>query len=230
MKIFYIFLLSLIITGCSSETEENLDNLSTIKKNFINAIFDSYLDEGPFQMDYHLRTILFSDHAISLLGEVFVYDHLPHGWSKFETKTYIKNNNEFKEISLNDLFPLHSQKEYLRNYCEEFLKNKCCQCSYFNGEQPVRNHLDIKDVSLFVIDHESLIILFQPYIVGGLEDEPFTVKIPFKELVGKWQTGNPLEKQLPINRNFISSWDSDNWISDIQKDHSIANDSAFHLN
>jgi hypothetical protein len=50
----------------------------------------------------------------------------------------------------------------------------------------------------------------------------FLRKIPFSELIGKWQAGNPLEKHLPITKNFLSSWDGDNWISDIQEDHSIA--------
>lgn len=56
---------------------------------------------------------------------------------------------------------------------------------------------------------------------GGFADRPFIVKIPFTELIGKWQVGNPLEKQLPFTKNFLSSWDKDNWISDIQEDHSI---------
>ena len=73
-----------------------------------------------------------------------------------------------------------------------------------------------------MVDHESLILVFQPYSVGGLGDVPFTVKIPFTELIGKWQAANPLEKHLPITKNFLSSWDKDNWISDVQEDHSIA--------
>jgi hypothetical protein len=77
-------------------------------------------------------------------------------------------------------------------------------------------------MKVFVVDHESLILVFQPYAVGGFADGPFTVKIPFTELIGKWQAGNPLEKQLPITKNFLSSWDNDNWISDVQEDHSIA--------
>ena len=76
----------------------------------------------------------------------------------------------------------------------------------------MRDRLDQELIKVFVVDHESLILVFQPYALGGFADGPFTVKIPFTELIGKWQTGNPLEKQLPIN-NFLSSWDKDNWIS-----------------
>jgi hypothetical protein len=84
------------------------------------------------------------------------------------------------------------------------------------------DHLDQELIKTFVLDHKSLILVFQPYTVGGCADIPFTVKIPFTELIGKWQAGNPLEKQLPITKNFLSSWEKDNWISDVQEDHSIA--------
>lgn len=220
MKIFYLFLL-LTFTACSSDTNKKFDSLEEIKKDFITTILtESYLDEGPFQMNYHLRAILFSDTVVSLVGDVFVFDHLPHGWKQYEGKTYVKIKSSFKEISLNDLFPQASQKEFLRSYCENFLKHDN-NCNYFQGDDPLREHLDLEMINTFVVDHESLILIFQPYAVGGFADGPFTVKIPFTELSEKWQTDNPLEKQLPITKNFLSSWDKDNWISDVQEDHSI---------
>lgn len=134
---------------------------------------------------------------------------------------YQKTNGSFKEITLNDLFPQATQKEFLSNYCENFFKHDG-NCSYFQGADPLRDHLDPEMINVFVVDHESLILIFQPYTVGGFADGPFTVKIPFIELIGKWQAGNPLEKQLPITKNFLSSWDKENWISDVQEGHSIA--------
>jgi hypothetical protein len=221
MKIFYLLPL-LIFTACSSDSNKGLDNIEKIKKDFIATILtESVLDEGPFQMNYHLRAILFSDNVVSLMGDVFVYDHLPHGWIRYEGKTYIKTNGSFKEIKLDDLFPQTSQKEFLRSYCENFLKRDN-NCNYFQGIDPLRDHLDQELIKVFVVDHESLILIFQPYAVGGFADGPFTVKIPFTELIGKWQEGNLLEKQLPITKNFVSSWDKDNWISDVEEDHSIA--------
>jgi len=221
MRISHLFLL-LIFTACSSDSNKGLDNIEEIKKDFITTILtESVLDEGPFQMNYHLRAILFSDNVVSLLGEVFVSDHLPHGWIRYEGKTYIKTNGSFKEIKLVDLFPQSIQKEFLRSYCETFLKQNG-DCNYFQPPDPLRDHLDQELIKVFVVDHESLILVFQPYAVGGFADGPFTVKIPFTTLIGKWQEGNPLEKHLPITKNFLSSWDSENWISDVQEDHSIA--------
>ena len=114
MKISYLFLL-LIFTACSSDSNKSFDNIEEIKKDFITTILnESVLDEGPFQMNYHLRAILFSDNVVSLMGNVFVFAHLPHGWKQYEGKTYAKMNGSFKEITLNDLFPKQSQKEFLR--------------------------------------------------------------------------------------------------------------------
>ena len=221
MRITYLFLL-LICTACSSDTDKGFNNLEDIKKNFISTILtESALDEGPFQMNYHLRAILFSDNVVSLMGDVFVFAHLPHGWIRYEGKTYVKTDGSFKEIALNDLFPQANQKEFLRSYCENFLKHNG-ERNYFQGADPLRDHLDQELIKVFVVDHESLILIFQPYAVGEFADGPFAVKIPFTELIGKWQTGNPLEKHLPITKNFLSSWDSENWISDVQEDHSIA--------
>lgn len=221
MKMSCLFLL-LISTACSSGSNKRLKNLEEIKKEFISTILtESVLDEGPFQMNYHLRAILFSDNVVSLMGDVFVFAHLPHGWTRYEGKTYVKTNGTFKEIGSNDLFPLHSQKEFLRSYCEKFFKNSD-DGSYFRGTNPLCDHLDQELIKTFVVDHESLILIFQPYSVDGLSDGPFTIKIPFTKLIGKWQEGNPLEKYLPITQNFLSSWDTDYWISDVQEDHSMA--------
>lgn len=218
MKLIYLLML-LNFTACSSGKEEGFKNLEEIKNDFITTILnESVLDEGSFQMNYHLRTVLYSDNIVSLMGEVFVYDHLPHGWIRYEGKTYVKTNEAFKEITLDDLFPQASQKEFLRSYCENFFKNNQ-DFNYLTDEATWQLNQEL--INVFVVDHESLIIIFQPYAVGGFADGPYTVTIPFSELIGKWQNGNPLEKQLPINKNFLSSWDKDNWISDVQEDHSI---------
>ena len=102
-------------------------------------------------------------------------------------------------------------------------------CNYFQGIDPLYDHLDQELIRVFVVDHESLILIFQPYEVVGFADGPFTIKIPFAELIGKWQADNLLEKQLPISKNFLSSWDKDNWISDVQEDRSIAYQKETHV-
>lgn len=218
LGIFSLFWL-LVLNGCSSDNEKGFNNIEEVKRDFIATLLtESQLDEGPFHMDYSLRSILFSDNVVSLFGEIFVYAHMPHGWIRYETKTFVKQNGIFKEIALTDLFPQASQQEFLRSYCEDYFKHRCDNCSYFQGPEPLRDYLDGELIKLFALDHESLIIIFQPYGVGGFADGPFFVKIPFSELAGKWQSGNPLEKHLPITRNFLSSWEQNDWITGLQDD------------
>ena len=70
MKLIYLFL-PFILTACSSESNKGFDNIEEIKKDFIaNILTESTLDEGPFQMNYHLRAILFADNVVSLMGDV----------------------------------------------------------------------------------------------------------------------------------------------------------------
>lgn len=223
MRILRTAILYLLLLGCQNQDSKpvNMDDLSSLKKEFIEQIHSCCIDEGPFSFNYTFRTILFSKQLVSVFGELNVHDRLPHGWNYYEGKTFYTVNNQRKEITLNDLFKTEEQKEYLRKICEEALKKE--EISYFAGENYLRTTLDIGDIRTFVIDNEHLIVIFQPYIVGSGADGPFIVKIPFNELIGKWQAGNLLEQQLPINKNFISSWDKNNWISDIQVDYSIAN-------
>jgi len=90
MRITYLFLL-LIFSACSSSADKGFKNLEDIKKDFISTILtESFLDEGPFQMNYHLRAVLFSDNVVSLMGDVFVFAYLPHDGYDMKVKLMSK--------------------------------------------------------------------------------------------------------------------------------------------
>lgn len=222
-KVILHVLLLFILISCNQQEAKpaNIDNLTDLKNKFIEQIDTCCIDEGPFSFNYRFRTVLFSKQMISLFGELNVHDRLPHGWNRYEGKTFYTINNKRKEITLNDLFKTDAQKEYLRKICEDVIKTE--PISYFAGKDPLRITLELKDIHTFVVDHQNLIIIFQPYVVGGVADGPFIVKISFHKLIGKWEAGNLLENQLPIDKNFLSSWDNDNWISDVAPAHSIGN-------
>lgn len=211
----------MFLFGCQEQENKSvsMDDLTSLKNEFVEQIHTCCIDEGPFSFNYNFRTVLFSKQIVSLFGEFNVHDRLPHGWNYYEGKTFYTINNEHKEITLSNLFTTDNQKEYLRQTCENAIKKETT--SYFAGKEPLRETLALKDIHTFVIDDKNLIIIFQPYIVGGGADGPFIVKIPFTELIGKWQAGNQVEKHLPITKNFISSWNEEDWISDVQEDHSI---------
>ena len=62
--------LSLMSIGCQNREKGSVDDLNSIKKNFINSIFSSEVEEGPFAMQYSLETIFFSKDFISLFGTI----------------------------------------------------------------------------------------------------------------------------------------------------------------
>ena len=209
----YIFLLlsALLIAGCERpEKIATTDDLNSIKKDFLLSILESGVEESPFQMHYNLRTVFFSPDIVSLFGEVYVYDHLPHGWWRYEGKTLCRIQGKFKEIKLWDLFPTMSQREFIRKYCENALKND--SISYFNGENPLRDRLEYEDIRTFVVDDKSLIIFFQPYTVGGLGDGPLHVKIPYEHLRDHWNHAHPFTELLLktlFSKSYTASWEDD---------------------
>lgn len=196
----------LLLFSCSSPPTPPSDDLTHARYSFLTRIATRCIDEGPFRFNYTFRTVLLSSSLISLFGELSAHDGLPHGWGCYEGKTFLVKGNALKEICFDDLFATDAQQQHLKSICE----------AYFNIT------LTLHDIRTFVIDHQNVIIIFQPYIIGGLGDSPYFVKIPFTQLLGEWQTGNPIEKNLPITKNFVSSWDENDWICDITPDHSIA--------
>ncbi|HSX11992.1 MAG TPA: RsiV family protein [Rhabdochlamydiaceae bacterium] len=199
---YFCFFLLFLLSACG-----DTNNLSLTKQDFIEKLFEGHPNEGPFQMRYSLRTVLFSKEVISLFGETDLYSGLPHGSGFYEGKTYCKINGKYQEITLNDFFTTSDQKEFLRQYCEKTLKTQ--PSSYFSGNAPLRTDLKISDINTFVIDGSCLIIIFQPYAVSNYVDGPFVVRIPFDDLKRYWNLKNPLALLLPL-RNFISSWEKEN--------------------
>jgi hypothetical protein len=184
-----------------------VNDLNSIKKNFLLSILESQVEESPFHMNYSLRTVFFSPDIVSLFGKMHVYDHLPHGWWRYEGKTLCRIQGKLKEVELCDLFSTADQKELLRKYCENSLKFD--SISYFSGENPLRSRLEYDDMRTFVIDDKFLIVFFQPYTVGGLGDEPSQVKIPYEYLKDKWNTSHPLTQLIDktlSSKSYTAFW------------------------
>ena len=173
----YLFLIAavLLLNGCQNN-DGQLDHLNALKKEFLSAIFESEVEDGPFHFNYQIRTVFFSKEIVSLFGEFHEYINLPHGRSCYEGKTFCKMNGQFNEIAIEDLFVSPQQKEFIRSFCEQDLKKQ--GISYFSGNDPLRTKLEQEDIRTFVVDDKSLIVIFQPYVVGGWADGPFLVKIP----------------------------------------------------
>lgn len=122
-------------------------------------------------------------------------------------KTFCRINGRFKEIFFDDLFSTVEQKEIIRNYCENSLKEH--SVGYFGENPSFREKLGLEDIQTFVIDDQFLIIIFQRYVVAGLDDLPTTLKIPFSSVRSHLNPHNVLMTLLDkaiISNSFISSW------------------------
>jgi hypothetical protein len=214
MKFLTLFFLAfLVLVGCKNDGRDKIcDNLNRVKTEFLHSICEENADESPFFLHYTFRTVFFSKKVVSLFGEMNVYDHLPHGWARYEGKTFCKIHGTFREITLDDLFDTPSRKEFVRKYCEDVLKRD--PCSHFAGREPLMTGLNQEDVHTFVIDDKFLRIIFEPYAVGGFADGPFVVSIPYDTLKGQWKPSNPLTDLLAeviTSESYTSSWDEKNF-------------------
>ncbi len=210
LHVFLVFI-SFLLNGCQQRNNKEIyDELDVAKNDFIISVIEKEVEESPFHFIYSFRTVFFSKDIVSFFGILSVYDQLPHPRWRYEGKNFCRINDKLQEIRLNDLFPTESQREFLRNYCENQIKEN--DCSYFLGEGAFRDKLEKDEIRTFVIDDRFFIIFFQPYTVGGLIDDqiPWHVKIPYELLEDKWNTSHPLPQLLKktlASKNYTESWD-----------------------
>jgi len=189
-----------VLTSCSQVDNDPLKNLNLCKQQFIEEILKQSPNQGPFHMHYSLKTVFFSDHVISLFGKISIYDHLPHEQKYYEGITFYNKRGKFLPIMLQEVFSTPTEKEWLRTYCEQFLKTDAIASSYFSGKTPLLTFLHFNLIHAFFLESEALCIVFQPYTVAGGTDSPPIIKIPYETLKDHWNPSNPLNSLLPITR------------------------------
>ncbi len=210
MKLWLLFFATIFsLCGCQSKDDQT-KSLDELKRGFFTRIFEADVEDAPFNFTYEFRTVFFSKDILSLFGIFDAYTNFPHGSAQYEGKTFCKINGRFEEIALAELFITADQKEFLRSYCEQQLKTE--GASYFSHKDHWKKSLELEDIRTYVIDRHHLIIIFQPYVVGGYADGPFVVKIPFDHLNTHWNATNRLSSMLNkviVSKAFVSSWDKD---------------------
>lgn len=191
-----ILLILFTLQSCTKPDNDRSKNLNLCRQEFIKEILKQSPSESPFQMSYSLTTVLFSDYAISLFEKISIYDQLPHERERYKGFTFYKDRGKFVPITLRELFSTPIEKEWLRNYCEQFLKTNSIASSYFSGKTPLFTFLDPNLIHTFVLEPEALCIIFQPYTVAGGTDSPPMIKIPYEKLKDHWNPSNPLVSVL----------------------------------
>ncbi len=130
----WLSLILLVLSGCRGQNQGLLDDLSALKKEFIAEVLQGSIEECPFDLSYHFRTVFYSKQLVSLFGEFHSYTHLPHGWTKYEGRTFYKNNGRFVPLLLSHLISTKENWEFIRKYCEtllsETIHSKCFIASW----------------------------------------------------------------------------------------------------
>jgi len=211
-KLLWCYLIVVLLTSCQQQDikSNTMNDLSGFRSEFFKKALSSNIEEAPFGFNYSLRTIFFSKNVVSLFAELTVQDRLPHGKKQYEGKTFYKSGDQWRELHLGELFHTQDQKETLRKACENGLKN--ISLSYFSGNPPLRTTLAYDDIDTFVIDSHHLIIVFQPYSVGGRIDTPFTIKIPLTSIQSYGKESHSIFSLLAKTVEsdlYISCWDSE---------------------
>ena len=210
MKNTWLLLILLVLSGCRGQNQSLLDDLSVLKKEFIAEVLQGSIEECPFDLSYHFRTVFYSKQLISLFGEFHSYTHLPHGWTKYEGRTFYKKNGRFVPLLLSHLISTKESWEFVRKYCETLLRSN--PCTYFSGREPLRTVLALEDLNTFTLDDQALIFVFQPYTVAGGMEGPSIVRISWEELRGVISPSHPLcaiLNETIHSKCFIASWDED---------------------
>jgi hypothetical protein len=195
------------LVGCGKKSEIDFDDLNSMKGDFLNRVFEGELEDGPFFLNYTMSTVFFSKDLISIFGEFTRYTNFPHDSKRYEGKTFCRVNGKFREIRFDDLFSTAEQKEFIRKYCEDTLKDQAI--GYFGEDPPLRDSVELTEIQSFLIHESFLVIVFQRYVVDGLNDYPTTLNIPYIILKDHINPSNPLIpilKQTVASKAFISSW------------------------
>lgn len=203
---FYMLFALTLLVGCEKSGEINVDDLNAEKSDFLSRVFEGELQDGPFFLNYWLSTVFFSQDIISVFGEFTRYTHFPHESKRYEGKTFVKINGVFRPISFNDLFASAEQKEFVRKYCENILKEGAI--GYF-AEDSFRDQLDLGEIQTFLIHENFFVIIFQRYAIAGLEDYPTTIRIPYtilRDHINSNISLIPTLERTVASASFISSW------------------------
>ncbi len=165
------FLMTLL---CPFSLAGDLSRNSEIHQ-FMNSVQSGSHEEVYFSES--IRTTFASKGIFSFFRERRQYRGGLHPSVSYESVNYRRTKNGFEKISLETLFPKKSAQISLKDYCQKSLiKNPL---SYFSGPEPIKTQLELSELQNFYLEPGAVVIFFEPYMVGGPMDEPFTVRFPY---------------------------------------------------
>lgn len=140
-------------------------------------LWEEDADERIFH--YELNLVCSTPFLISFYGSKYQYSGGAHGSVRYITKTFWKQDETIRELTLDDLF-LTGYREWLFQYCEDYFKLN--RCGYYSYDDYSWVGFNPEDLDSFLLTEKGLLLIFQNYVISGYDDYPVTLLIPYIEL------------------------------------------------
>jgi hypothetical protein len=140
-------------------------------------LWEEDADERVFH--YELNLVSSTPFLMSFYGSNYQYCGGAHGTMQYITKTFWNQGETIHELTLNDLF-LPGYREWLFQYCESYFKLN--RCGYYSYEDYSWVGFNPENIDSFLLTEKGLLLIFQNYVIGGFDDYPVTLLIPYAEL------------------------------------------------
>lgn len=124
--------------------------------------------------------------ATTIVADAFLYNCLQkhQQLSDIEKQDLMKYSEDrvikaLEWAAQNDLF-LPGYREWLFQYCENYFKLN--RCGYYSYDDYSWVGFNPENLDSFLLTEKGLLLIFQNYIIGGFDDYPVTLLIPYAEL------------------------------------------------
>ncbi len=186
--------LTMINTELSKNLKAEQDKFLRESREF----FSTNDSAGSWQEDRSYSIAYYSDHLVSLTGEVYSYTGGAHGNTYYLSSNYSIKDGKASLIKLSDLFkPGSNYLKALSTYCiNDLLVKKAGWI--VNGEITSFNE---QDLGVFAISPEGIKFAFAPYAVGSYAEGSYFVVVPFREIKRIIDPKGPLSQFMDSNTN-----------------------------
>lgn len=141
-------------------------------------IWEEDLDEHVFH--YELNLVCSTPSLMSFYGSRYQYCGGAHGSVRYITKTFWRQGETVRELTLDDLF-LPGYREWLFQYCENYFKLN--RYGYYSFDDYSWLGFNPENLDSFLLTEKGLLLIFQNYVIWGYDDYPATLLIPYVELI-----------------------------------------------
>jgi hypothetical protein len=161
-------------------------------------------DADERTLRYGLNLVYSSPALISVYGSEYQYCGGAHGSVRYITKTFFQHDDSIRELTLDDLF-IPGYREGLFRYCENYFKSN--RYGYYGDDDYSWVGFNPENLDAFLLTEKGLLLIFQNYVVSGLNDTPTTLLIPYSLLASIANPDGPLPKLSQLDDHWRTTND-----------------------